>query len=108
MKNQVTRFIEGRSCGDSLGQGGLVIPEHVLNYLPVASGPKRVQRIDVSPVQAQGLESFVLRERAGLALRGMRTTRRSKSSKVEQDAAADRHQPRNFNLNHDPLSRRQG
>ena len=108
MKNQVAKFIEGRSCGDSLGQGGLVIPEHVLNYLPVAGGPKWVQRIDVSPVQAPGLESLVLRDRAGLALWGMRSTRRSKSSKVEQDAAADRLLPRNFNPYHPAFARRQG
>ena len=100
MKNQVSRIFEGRSCGDSLGRGGLVILEHVVNYLPVASGPKRVQRIDVSPVQAQGLESFVLRERAGLALWGTRSTRWSKSSKVEQDVAADRQKLDSFNLNH--------
>jgi hypothetical protein len=100
MKNQATRFFEGRSCSDSLDQGGLGIPERVLNYLPVASGPKWAQRIDVSPVAAQDLVSFVRRERAGLALRGMRSTRWSNSSKVEQDVAADRQKLDSFILNH--------
>ena len=89
MKNQFAQFIEGRSCGDSLGQGGLVIPEHVLNDLPVASGPKRVQRIDVSPVAAPGLESFVLRDRAGLALWGISSTSSRRIDRVQQDMDAN-------------------
>ena len=89
MNHLAYRDIEGRSCWAGRHQGGLAKLNQVDSNIPSACGLKLVKRIDARPVRLQGLESFILRDRAGLALWGISSTKRRLSDRVQQDMDAN-------------------
>jgi len=90
MNHLAYRDIEDRSCWAGRDQGGLAKLKQVDSNIPLACGVKLARRIDARPPQAPGLESFVLRERAGiqkLALWGFSSTKRRLIDRVQQSMA---------------------
>ena len=89
MNHLAYRVIEGLSSWVGRHQGGLAKLNQVDSNIPLACGLKLVKRIDDRPPQAPGLESFVRRDRAGLALWGISSTKRSLIDRVQQDMDAN-------------------
>ena len=89
MNHLAYRDIDRRFCWAGRHQGGLAKLNQVDSNIPLACGLKLVKRIDDRPPQALGLDSFVLRDRAGLALWGIPSTKRRLIDRVQQDMDAN-------------------
>jgi len=87
MNHLAYRDIEGRSSWVGRDHGGLAKLNQVDSNIPLACGLKLVKRIDARPPPVPGLESFVRRDRAGLALWGISSTRRRLIDRVQQSMA---------------------
>ena len=89
MNHHAYRVIEGLSSWVGRDHGGLAKLNQVDSNIPLACGVKLVKRIDGRPPQAPGLESFVLPDRAGLALWGISSTSSRRIDRVQQDVDAN-------------------